>query len=407
MKEKWYRLFGPGFVITAAFIGPGTVTTCTLAGANFGYVLLWAMIFAILATFVLQEMSGRLGLVGGMSLGEALYRELPGKMLRIVSVVMVVSAIGIGNAAYQTGNILGASLGLGALFGTGIWWWPLIIGGCAFVLLWFGTYKHLERIFVGFVVLMSVCFIATAVIMKPDVKQLLQGAFIPRVDEKSLIIALGLIGTTIVPYNIFLYALIVREKWRGIADLGIARIDMLVAVVIGGIISMAIIVTASAAFYGTGAVITDAGDMAVQLKPLLGSWAKVAVAVGLFGAGMSSAMTAPLAAGYAIIGTFKGDVGLRDRWFRFVWCFVLVFGVVFASVGLKPVPAILFAQVANGILLPVVALFLVYIMNNKRLLKEYVNSVWANSAGVIIIIIAFILGIWSLVKFFKALSAGG
>jgi Mn2+/Fe2+ NRAMP family transporter len=403
MRKRFSKLFGPGFVITAAFIGPGTVTTCTLAGAQYGYTLLWAMVFAILATFVLQEMSGRLGLVGRMGMGEILYRELPGKILRIAGLLLVVCAIGIGNSAYQVGNILGASLGLGAISGTGVWWWPVIIGVCSFLLLWFGTYKRLEQVFVGFVVLMSICFIMTAVIIKPNLMELIKGSFIPRVNNRSMYVALGLIGTTIVPYNIFLYASIVQEKWGGVSDLGTARADMFIAVAIGGIISMAIIVTASVAFFGTGAQIRDGSDMALQLEPLLGLWAKAATALGLFGAGMSSAMTAPLAAGYAIIGSIKGSVGLKDPWFRFVWCFVLLFGVLFASLGLQPVPAILFAQVANGILLPVVAGFLVFIMNNRRLLDNYVNSIWVNIAGGAIIVITLILGVWSVVKFYSAL----
>ncbi|MFC1555998.1 divalent metal cation transporter [candidate division KSB1 bacterium] len=111
---------GPGLIITAAFIGPGTVTTCTIAGAGYGYALLWSLLFACGATYILQEMSGRLGLVGGTGLGEALNSELPSGFPRIAGIIMIVSAIGIGNAAYQTGNILGASLGLSALTGVQI-----------------------------------------------------------------------------------------------------------------------------------------------------------------------------------------------------------------------------------------------------------------------------------------------
>ncbi len=101
--------------MTAAFIGLETVTTCALAGAGYGYSLLWAIVFAVFATFILHEMSCRVGLVGKLGLGEALYRELPGRTMKIFGMIMVVIAIGVGNVALQTGNILGASLGLAAL----------------------------------------------------------------------------------------------------------------------------------------------------------------------------------------------------------------------------------------------------------------------------------------------------
>ena len=391
---------GPGLIITAAFIGPGTITTCTLAGTNFGYTLLWTMLFAIIATYVLQEMSGRVGLVSGMGLGEALNKELP-KRMRVAGIIMVISAIGIGNAAYQTGNIIGANLGLSVISGfekvsfssIELSIWPLVIGGFAFVLLWFGTYKSLAKVFAGFVGLISLCFIVTAVMIKPDFVGLIKGLFIPKLTENNMYIALGLVGTTIPPYNFFLYASLIKEKFKDKNDLRAARLDMFTAVLIGGLISMSIIITASAAFFGSSIEITSAGDMAIQLEPLLGAWAKIAIAVGLFGAGMSSAITAPLAAAYAITGVLQWDKRLQSRRFRAIWCTVLFTGMFFASIGLPPVPAIIFAQVANGAILPVVALFLLYIMNNKRLLGEHTNSLRENIIGGIIILITIALGI--------------
>jgi len=408
MARRLRTSIGPGIFITAAFIGPGTVTTCTIAGADFGYVLLWTLLFAVIATYILQEMCGRIGLIGGMGLGEALNRELPGRVIRIIGIIMVVCAIGIGNAAYQTGNILGAALGLSSLtrinvihlYLIDVGLWPIIIGVISFFLLWFGTYKSLEKVFAGFVAIMSLCFIITAVMIKPDFIGLIKGMFLPRLTENNLYIALGLVGTTIPPYNFFLYASIIKEKWSGKKDLGAARLDMFTAVLIGGIISMAIVVTASAAFFGKNIIIEGAGDMANQLEPLLGTWAKAAIAIGLFGAGMSSAMTAPLAAGYAISGTLRWKSSLKDTRFRIIWCTVLFTGVFFSSIGLKPVPAIIFAQVANGIILPVVAVFLLYIMNNKRLLGEHVNSLRANIIGGIIILITIVLGARGIMQLF-------
>ncbi|MCP4726292.1 MAG: divalent metal cation transporter [bacterium] len=389
---------GPGLIVTAAFIGPGTVTTCTLAGADFGYSLLWALVFAVVATYFLQEMCGRIGLAGGGCLGDIINRESPTPAVRILGIVMVFSAIGIGNAAYQTGNIIGASLGLGALTGLDNFIWPILIGGSAFFLLFFGTYKVLEKVFTGFVAVMSVCFVLTALIVRPDFTEVIRGMFIPDFQEKNLLIALGLIGTTIVPYNLFLYSSIVKEKWEGEKNLRDMRLDLLVAVIVGGIISMAIVITASTAFFGKGMTISGAGDMALQLEPLLGIWAKAAVAIGLFGAGMTSAITAPLAAAYAITTSLGLKSDLKSKWFRTVWIAVLLTGVFVALLDLKPIPVIIFAQIANGIMLPLVVILIAIVINNKKILKTNVNNIKRNLITLVIILITLTLGIRGIIR---------
>ncbi|MFC1730531.1 Nramp family divalent metal transporter [candidate division KSB1 bacterium] len=399
---------GPGLIVTAAFIGPGTVTTCTLAGAGYGYTLLWTLLFSGIATYILQEMCGRLGLAGGMGLGEALHHEFPSGIMRFIVGALVVCAVGIGNAAYQTGNLIGASLGLASLVPGSVNLWAPLIGIAAFALLWAGSYKMLEAVFSGLVFLMSLCFIVTAVIIGPDVTALLSGVFIPRLSGESVYIALGLVGTTIVPYNLFLYASVVREKWGGSDDLPQARVGLLIAVAIGTVLSMAIVTTASAAFFKEGTEISDAAGMALQLEPLLGRWARASVAVGLFSAGMTSAMTAPLAAAYAITGVLQRqkpypstrEMTLKNPRFRAVWAAVLFTGILFASVGLQPVPAILFAQASNGLLLPIAAIFLLYVMNNKTLLGNRVNSWKANSLGAVIIAVTVMLGVRGIIRIF-------
>ncbi len=388
---------GPGLIVTAAFIGPGTVTTCTLAGADFGYSLLWTLVFAVIATYFLQEMSGRIGLVSG-GLGQIINSKSPSPAVRILGIIMVFSAIGVGNAAYQAGNIMGASLGLSSLTDSGKSVWPILIGGTAFLLLYFGTYKVLEKVFTGLIAVMSLCFVITAMIVRPDLSEVFKGMFIPALNENNLLIALGLVGTTIVPYNLFLYSSIVREKWEGEKNINEMRLDLMVAVIVGGIISMAIVITASTAFFGKGMAISNAGDMAVQLEPLLGIWAKAAVAVGLFGAGMTSAITAPLAAAYALTSSLGLESSLKAKWFRTVWISILVIGVFVSLLNLSPIPVIIFAQVANGIMLPLVAILIAIIINSNKILKRNVNTVKGNIITIIIVLITLVLGTKGIIR---------
>jgi len=394
---KKLKTMGPAAIVTAAFIGPGTVTTASIAGANYGYALIWAMVFSVFATIILQEMAARLGIVTRKGLGEALREQFENPVAKMISIFLVVSAIGIGCAAYETGNILGGALGLQAVTGISMNIWGPLMGIGAFILLYTGSYKLVEKFLVGLVVAMSLIFITTAIIVKPDLSLIAKG-LIPSVPEGSLFIVIALIGTTVVPYNLFLHASAVQERWKDASGIKESKADILVSMILGGLITMAVIITASAAFFGTGIAITNAGEMAQQLEPLLGSWAKNIFAFGLFSAGLSSAVTAPLAAAYATSGALGWKKDMKDKKFRIIWMTVLAIGIIFSGLGLKPISAIIFAQVANGILLPIIAVFLLYIMNNKKRLKEHVNSKTSNILGFIVVLVAIGLGLRSLLS---------
>lgn len=389
---------GPGALVAGAFIGPGTVTTATVAGVETGVTLLWALLFSVLATIVLQEMAARLGLVTEQGLGEAVRRRFRGTAGWLVAAGLVLSAVALGNAAYQTGNLLGGSLGLSGLFGGPERWWAVAIGGAAFVLLWTGRYRVVERALVVLVSVMAVVFVATAATLLPTASELLSGLLVPTLPSgrDTRLLVIGLVGTTVVPYNLFLHASAVRERWAGPESMSAARTDTVLSVVVGGLVSMAVVVSAAAA--GSVGEVSSAADMAVQLEPLLGPWAGAFFAVGLFAAGMSSAVTAPLAAAYATAGVLGWERDLTSTRFRAVWIVVLATGLGFALAGVRPVPAILFAQVANGVLLPAVALFLVVTVNDRERMDEWTNAPWLNVAGAAVILVAAVLGARALLE---------
>lgn len=390
VARRWGRTLGPGWIVAAAFIGPGTVTTATVAGVGFGTALLWALAFSTLATIALQEMAARLGLVTGRGLGEAIRRRFQGPA-RAAAVALVIGAIAVGNAAYETGNLLGAALGLDGLAGGGVRGWALAVAAAAFALLWTGSYRVLERALAAMVGLMCLTFVATAVAVAPEWGTIVGGLVVPRLPEGAALVALGLVGTTVVPYNLFLHAAAVREKWRSADDLPAARLDLGLSIAIGGLVSMAIVVTAA----GTigGGQVASAADMARQLEPTLGAWAGAFFALGLFAAGMTSAVTAPLAAAWATAGALGWERDLRAGRVRAVWAAVLGTGATFAAIGIRPVPAILFAQVANGILLPAVAAFLLVAVNDRRAMGARANGALSNAVGLAVLAVALLLGL--------------
>lgn len=406
MIKQFFKNIGPGPLVAAAFIGPGTVTVCTLAGVNFGYALLWAMLLSVLATVVLQEMAARLGVVSQKGLSEIIRQEINHPFLKNVTIFLIISAIVVGNAAYEAGNISGGALGLETIFGKlsfsisdlSINIMPLAIGLIAFVFLFIGNYKVLERFLVSLVVLMSLAFLVTAIVTKPDVSKLINGLFIPKFPNKSILTIIGLIGTTVVPYNLFLHASLAKTKWKNKEDLSFARKDTIIAVILGGLVSMCIIVSASAI---PSDDISNASDLAKGLEPLFGANAKYFLSIGLFAAGITSAITAPLAAAYVASGCLGWSTNLKSAKFRLVWIFILLLGVIFSSVGFKSIEIIKFAQVANGLLLPVIAIFLLWVMNKTSVLGRFKNTLLQNLMGVIIVLIAVGLGVKGILSVFN------
>ena len=406
MILKFFKNIGPGPLVAAAFIGPGTVTLCTLAGVNFGYALLWAMVLSIVATIVLQEMAARLGIVSQKGLSEVIRSEIKHPLVRGFAILLILSAIVIGNAAYEAGNISGGALGMQTLFGNPFLElgsfklniMSLIIGLVAFVLLYVGNYKVLEKALIFLVVLMSLAFLTTAIITKPNLIEIFKSIVVPKFPEGSILTIIGLVGTTVVPYNLFLHASLAKTKWKDNSDLAFARKDTIVAVVLGGIVSMCIIISASAI---PSQDISNASDLAKGLEPLFGVYAKYFLAIGLFAAGITSAITAPLAAAFVASGCLGWSANLKSVKFRAVWMFILGLGIVFSTIGFKSIEIIKFAQIANGLLLPIIAGFLLWIMNKSSVLGTYKNSKLQNVLGFVILVITIFLGVKGILSVFK------
>lgn len=408
MIKDYLKNIGPGPLVAAAFIGPGTVTVCTLAGVGFGFALLWAMVFSVIATVVLQEMSARLGIITQKGLSEIIRTEIKQPLFKNLIVLLILSAILIGNAAYEAGNISGGVLGLETILGNASFnfekftlnVYSLIIGVVAFIILFIGNYKVIEKILVFMVIIMSLAFLITAIITKPSLTEIIKGIFNFSVPDGSLLTIIGLIGTTVVPYNLFLHASLVKEKWHHDSDLKYARKDTIIAVVLGGVVSICIII--SAASIQTQSI-ESAADLALGLEPLFGKFSKYVLAIGLFSAGITSAITAPLAAAYVTTGCLGWKSSMDSLKFKMVWIFVLALGIVFSSIGFKSIEIIKFAQVANGLLLPLIAGLLIWIMNKSSILGVHKNSLFKNLISLAILAITVFLGLKSILSVFNLL----
>jgi manganese transport protein len=374
-------------LIPAAFIGPGTVTTCASAGAGFGYALLWALTFSTIATVVLQEASARVTVVSGRNLAEAIRDRFRGGALGVLVLLLVLGGIVLGNAAYEAGNVLGASAGaaLGSPVDARVA--TILIGLTAAAVLWIGTPRTVTTVLAATVAFMGIAFLVTAFLLRPDAGEVLRGSVVPAVPAGSGLLLLGLVGTTVVPYNLFLGSAAARGQ-----NLREIRFGLTVAVVLGGLISMGILIAGADV---EGAFSYEA--VSSTLSARLGGWAGPLFAWGLFAAGFSSAITAPLAAAVTARSLFGADT---ERWeprgwrYRAVWMGVLAVGVAFGLAGVRPIPAIILAQALNGVLLPFAAVFLLVVVNDRRLMGDAgINTPAANLVTAAVVAVTIVLGV--------------
>ena len=410
------KAIGPGAIVAAAFIGPGTITVASTAGGNFGYALLWAVAFSTFACLVLQEMAARLGFVGQIGAGDAIRKKISSPVLKVVLIGLVLGAILVGNAAYESGNISGGVLGIGLAAGTSSPAWlnstaVLGVASIAFGLLWTAKYKVVEKALVCLVATMGLVFLTTATLVQPDWSAVLAGLLKPEIPEGSLLKVVALIGTTVVPYNLFLHAAAVQNRWQNEGSLADVRIDTAASILGGGLITAAIVITAAPLFEstelvsGVGAVNQyDLPSIFNATASKIGLWFRWFLAFGFLAAGLSSAITAPLAAAFATAELFGWPKEMSDYRFRGTWISVLAVGTFFALLASKPEQLIIFAQVANGLLLPVIGIFLVWVVNDEKLLGKHRNRWFANLLGGIVIFVTAGLGITGILKAFKVLG---
>ena len=401
IKKKLSSL-GPGSVVAAAFIGPGTITMCSIAGAQFGYSLVWALIISILITLVIQSTVVRISIVSDKPLSKLLINQFRNKYLKFLSIFLLISAIFLGNAAYEAGNISGSVLGLELIFNDeldvfGLNGYVILTGLIAFLIIFFGNNKFLERILISLVLVMSISFIFTIFLVGVDFGEFISPSNFFKIPDGSLLIIAGLIGTTVVPYNIFLHAALVNEKWGSKNDLKDASFDTVFSILIGGIISLCILLTAAGLDKSN---ITNAIDLANNLEPLYGSFSKFVLAIGLFSAGLTSSITAPLAAAYVVNGCLDFGLNRKSLVFKLMALLVLLIGLFSSFFQINSIEIIKFAQITNGILLPLVVIFLFVLANNKLLVSK-TNNLFQNIISFLVVVFCLLLCFRSILKVFS------
>jgi len=362
-------------IISAAFIGPGTVTTAVSAGSLFQLDLMWAVAFSTLACIVLQEVAARITIASGLNVGQALTQRFGIRIGRYLQWFIGGSVIG-GCAAYEAGNIVGAVAGAELITGMNILVLTIALTVLSAVVLWNDNPSWISNLMTFLVALMGIAFFALASTQRFPVGYVLSSTVVPSVPGGSELTILGLIGTTVVPYNIFLGSGIAKGQ-----TIPLMRIGLAISILIGGLITAAILIA--------GTAITDFSSfqgLYADLEVKVGTAGAVALALGLFGAGFSSAITSPYASAIIVRTVFNER---RDRVIRMVWSAVLLTGFIIGISGLKPIPVILVVQALNGLILPFLVIFLILVVNDPNVMPRTFMPGWLYN----ILLLAMLSGI--------------
>ena len=399
MRKNFFRL-GPGILITAAFIGPGTLTVCTIVGVNSGTLLLWAILFSVIITIITQNIAAKISWETKKGLAQVILEYSTTPLKKWPLIILLISAIFFGNSAYEAGNITGAKIGLQQIVESeffdlaGFDILPLIICFLISIIYLIGSSELIKKILLVIVVLMSFSFIFAAIMTKPDFLNILNGLFIPRFNANQLTLLLSVIGTTIVPYNLFLHSALVKNM-SSVTHFKQIRMDTIISVSIGGLISLCIVLVAANSGLNS---VESVSDLGISLSPIYGELSEYLISIGLFGAGLSSAITAPLAASYVVSECFNWKQ--RENRSKYIFLFVLITGTIFSSLGLNPIAIIQLAQFFNGLLLPIIGLFLLLLVTSNKLKGYFKNQILIKTCLTFIIVFYIFLGLKNFGVFF-------
>ncbi|MFN5168234.1 MAG: NRAMP family divalent metal transporter [Cyclobacteriaceae bacterium] len=375
-------------VISAAFIGPGTITTALSAGANHQLELLWTVVFATVACIVLQEVSARLVIDTGLTLGEAIQQRLGASATMIKW--LTGGSVVLGCAAYEAGNILGAISGLQLLFPVSRPVLTIAVVLVAGAILWSSLRKLMGWVMTALVALMGVAFLFLSFRTQHTLADVGVAMSHVQVPPGAELLALGLVGTTIVPYNIFLGSGIGKGQ-----TLALMRTGLSVSVIIGGAITAWILLA------GTLLPGFDSFQLVAEVfRERVGVWGAILFGLGLFAAGFSSAITSPFAAQVVAETVF----GWRSQYaIKALGLLVLATGFAFGLSGRAPIPVIVIVQALNGLILPLLTGLLIYLVNDRHLVSaSSLPSWWYNVVLVIVMMAVTRIGVAGISKSWQA-----
>ena len=413
LKSFWGKVLiflavmGPGIITGSVDNDAGGITTYSVAGALYGYKLLWTLIPAFIILVVVQEMNARMGIVTGKGLADLIRENFGVKITFLIFIGLVIADIG--NTATEFAGVAGSMM----VFGISKYLSVPIAAIAVWILVVKGNYKTAERIFMLF----SFCllsYIISAILAKPDWNMVAAGFLEPRMhfNKEYLGIVLGIIGTTVAPWMQFYMQSSVIEKGLKIKQYKFSVWDVIIGCTATVVVAFFIIIACAATLHKNGIVINEAKDAALALKPFAGALASEVFAFGLFVASIFSATILPLATAFYVCEAFGFEAGINKRLdeapqFYTLFTSIMAIAIIIILIPNAPLIAItIWTQIINAMLLPVVLISMLIMVNNSGIMGEYTNKKFQNIVGwsttVILITLTAMLVITPLIsRFFK------
>jgi len=374
--KKIFKSVGPGFIIAAVVLGPGSITVSSKIGSTEGYSFLWVILVGAISMAVYTNMSVRFGVMHEKSLLKTI-SEKYGKWL---SVIIGVSSF-FAAMSFQFGNNLGVGIGMKTLTGIDENIWPLIFTPTAIVLIFFtkNIYKTLEIIMMIIVIIMISAFVVNLVLIKPDLVATAKG-FVPSpFSIKNFNEIAALVGTTFVLHNAFFQSYLIQNKGWNIVDKKRSIRDSYVGVFLLGLMSVLVIITAAATLKPQGITINSAADMAIQLEMLLGSGAKYVFGLGFISAAFSSLLVNSITGGGLLADSLGMGRSMDEKMPKVFTVIILLMGMFIATVFKgNIIYALIMAQASSMLGVPLIAIGLLLVLNNKEIMPECKNTLWQN-----------------------------
>jgi Mn2+/Fe2+ NRAMP family transporter len=390
----FFAILGPGIITGSVDNDAGGITTYSVAGALYGYKLIWTLIPAFIVLIIIQEMNARMGIVTGKGLSDLIRENAGVKVTFVIFVGLLFS--GIGNTTTEFAGVAGSM----EVFNVSKYISVPITGILVWILVVKGTYKIAERIFLIFSVSLLM-YVVSALMGKPHWGEIGTSIVHPHMEYNSAYLAMviGIIGTTIAPWMQFYMQSSVIEKGLKMKDFKFTMIDIVIGCIATVVVAFFIIVACASTLHVNGIQINEAKDAALALKPLAGFLASQAFAFGLFIASVFSATILPLATAFYVCEAFGFEAGIDKKWdeapeFYFLYTAILIVSCVIILIPNAPLIKItLWSQVLNGMLLPVVLVCMMLLINNKKIMGAYVNKPIYNIITWITIFILVVLSV--------------
>lgn len=369
------RYIGPGMLVTIGFIDPGNWASNLAAGSIFGYSLIWVVSLGTVMLMILQHNAAHLGIATGYCLSEAATIHLPRK----ASVPILGSAMA---AAVSTAlaEVLGAAIAVNLL--TGLPLKPSIVLACFFTvfMLFSNSYRRLEKWIIGFVSLIGISFVFELALVKVDWAGAWTGTLVPDFPKGSILFIMSLLGSVVMPHNLFLHSEIIQSRQWNLEDESKVRhqlrfefMDTMFSMIVGWAINCAIIVLAAATFHADGIKVEELGEAKRLLEPMMGKAAGLVFAAALLFSGLSSSITAGMAGGAIYTGIFGECYDLQDRHTKVGILLTLVGASLVALLVRDPFQALVISQMALGVQLPITIFTQIRLTSSRKVMGNFVN----------------------------------